>query len=89
LEHRHPLQDPSLPEHPTKNKPDKTKPANVELGKKWVQELGLANAKDIIKMVRNYFHDGKVLPVDHAYLTKRRIYRIRFRGSKVYDSIND
>lgn len=52
LEHRHPLADPSQPEHPTKNRPDKEKPADVELGKRYVEALCLANVKDIIKMVR-------------------------------------
>lgn len=52
LEHRHPLQDPSQLEHPTKNKPDRSKPADVELGQRYVEALCLANIKDIIKMVR-------------------------------------
>ncbi|KAF2093189.1 UV-endonuclease UvdE [Rhizodiscina lignyota] len=52
LEHRHPLRDPSQPEHPTKNRPDKDKLANVRLGQQWVEQLGLQNARDIIKMVR-------------------------------------
>lgn len=52
LEHRHPLTDPSQPEHPTKNRPDKTKPADVQLGQRFVEALGIANVKDIIKMVR-------------------------------------
>lgn len=52
LEHRHPLQDPTQPEHATKNRPDKNKPADVELGKRYVEALGVANAKDIVKMIR-------------------------------------
>lgn len=52
LEHRHPLQDPSQPEHPTKNKPDRSKPADVELGQRYVEQLCLANIKDIAKMLR-------------------------------------
>ncbi|KAH8177058.1 UV-endonuclease uvdE domain-containing protein [Sarocladium implicatum] len=52
IEHRHPLQDPSQPEHPTKNRPDKNQPADIERGMKYVQELGLANARDIVKMLR-------------------------------------
>ncbi|WAO92521.1 UV-damage endonuclease [Fusarium falciforme] len=52
LDHRHPLQHPSEPEHPTKNRPDKSKPADPERGLKYVQELGLANARDIVKMIR-------------------------------------
>ncbi|KAM5344747.1 hypothetical protein ACJ41O_010609 [Fusarium nematophilum] len=52
IEHRHPLQSPSEPEHPTKNRPDKGEPADVERGQKFVQELGLSNARDIVKMIR-------------------------------------
>ena len=52
LDHRHPLQDPSQPEHPTKNRPDKDQPADVARGQKYVEALGLANARDIIKMLR-------------------------------------
>ncbi|KAH7220627.1 UV-endonuclease UvdE-domain-containing protein [Fusarium oxysporum] len=52
IEHRHPLANPDEPEHPTKNRPDKTKPADHEGGLKYVQELGLANARDIVKMIR-------------------------------------
>ncbi|KAK8220310.1 UV-endonuclease UvdE-domain-containing protein [Phyllosticta capitalensis] len=52
LDHRHPLKDPSQPEHATKNRPDKEQPAETRLGQKFVEELGLANARDIIKMVR-------------------------------------
>jgi UV DNA damage endonuclease len=52
LEHRHPLLDPSQPEHATKNRPDREQPADVARGQKYVEELGLANARDIIKMLR-------------------------------------
>ncbi|KAG8163204.1 hypothetical protein KVR01_006501 [Diaporthe batatas] len=52
LEHRHPLADPSQPEHATKNRPDKTKAADLVLGQKYVEGLGLANARDIVKMLR-------------------------------------
>ncbi|KAJ9112275.1 hypothetical protein QFC19_000694 [Naganishia cerealis] len=52
LDHRHPLKDPSQPEHATKNRPDKDAPANVERGQRYVEEIGLANARDIVKMVR-------------------------------------
>ena len=52
LEHRHPLSDPSKPEHPIKNRPDKTKKPDVALGLRYVQALGLANATDIVKMLR-------------------------------------
>ncbi len=52
MDHRHPLLDPSQPEHPTKNRPDKNQPADVARGQKYVEDLGLANARDIIKMLR-------------------------------------
>lgn len=52
VEHRHPLKNPNEPEHATKNRPDKEKPADVARGMKYVQELGLANARDIVKMLR-------------------------------------
>ncbi|KAK9439988.1 SET domain protein [Metarhizium brunneum] len=52
LEHRHPLQDPSQPEHPTKNRPDKSKPADPNRGLRYIQDIGLNNARDIVKMLR-------------------------------------
>ena len=52
LEHRHPLADPTQPEHSTKNRPDKTKPPSLKLGQKYVEALGLANVRDISKMLR-------------------------------------
>ncbi|KAK0609521.1 UV-endonuclease UvdE-domain-containing protein [Bombardia bombarda] len=52
IDHRYPLQDPSQPEHHTKNRPDKAKDPLKELGQQFVQELGLANARDIVKMLR-------------------------------------
>src|ERR1700753_2215388 len=52
LEHRHPLVDPTQPEHATKNRPDKTKPASIRLGQQFVESIGLANARDIVKMIR-------------------------------------
>ncbi|KAK5112142.1 UV-damage endonuclease [Meristemomyces frigidus] len=52
LEHRHPLQDSSQPEHPTKNKPDRSEPADVELGQRYVEALCLANLRDLPKMLR-------------------------------------
>lgn len=52
LEHRHPLKDPSQPEHATKNRPDKDQAADVERGMRYVEALGVANVKDIIKMIR-------------------------------------
>jgi UV DNA damage endonuclease len=52
LEHRHPLKDPTQPEHATKNRPDKEQPADVARGQAYVEALGLANACDIPKMLR-------------------------------------
>ncbi|KAK7544591.1 UV damage endonuclease uvsE [Phyllosticta citribraziliensis] len=52
LDHRHPLKDPTQPEHATKNRPDKEQPAEIGRGQKFVEELGVANARDIIKMIR-------------------------------------
>ncbi|RYO86428.1 hypothetical protein DL766_004870 [Monosporascus sp. MC13-8B] len=52
LEHRHPLQDPSQPEHATKNHPDKDQPAELARGQRYVEDIGLQNARDVIKMLR-------------------------------------
>ncbi|PKK51727.1 hypothetical protein CI102_4258 [Trichoderma harzianum] len=52
IDHRHPLQDPTKPEHATKNRPDKTQTSDVQRGLDFVRELGLANARDIVKMLR-------------------------------------
>ncbi|KAI0869448.1 UV-endonuclease UvdE [Hypoxylon argillaceum] len=52
IEHRHPLQDLSQLEHPTKNRPDKEQPAEIERGQRYVEALGLANARDIVKMLQ-------------------------------------
>ncbi|RYP78008.1 hypothetical protein DL769_003280 [Monosporascus sp. CRB-8-3] len=52
LDHRHPLQDPSQPEHATKNRPDKDQPAELARGQRYVENLGLQNARDVIKMLR-------------------------------------
>ena len=52
LEYRHPLKNPDEPAHPTKNRPDKDQPADIARGQSYVEELGLANARDIIKMLR-------------------------------------
>ncbi|KAI4154079.1 MAG: hypothetical protein LQ340_001904 [Diploschistes diacapsis] len=52
LDNRHPLQNPNESPHPTKNRPDKDKPADEALGRAYVENIGLANARDIIKMVR-------------------------------------
>jgi UV DNA damage endonuclease len=40
------------PEHATKNRPDTSQPASIERGQRYVNELGLANARDIVKMLR-------------------------------------
>ncbi|KAJ9272877.1 hypothetical protein DTO212C5_1138 [Paecilomyces variotii] len=52
LENRHPLKDPTQPAHPTKNRPDRDQPADEARGMAYVQALGLANARDIVKMLR-------------------------------------
>ncbi|EHK25932.1 uncharacterized protein TRIVIDRAFT_82204 [Trichoderma virens Gv29-8] len=52
IDHRYPLQDPTQPEHATKNRPDKTQSPDIQRGREFVQELGLANARDIVKMLR-------------------------------------
>ncbi|PGH02890.1 UV damage endonuclease UvdE [Polytolypa hystricis UAMH7299] len=51
LENRHPLKDPSQAPHRTKNRPDRDQPADHALGLAFVQQLGLANARDIVKML--------------------------------------
>ncbi|KAG7288432.1 UV-damage endonuclease [Staphylotrichum longicolle] len=52
IEHRHPLMDPDQPEHAVKNRPDKSQEPRNELGEKFVQNLGLTNARDIVRMLR-------------------------------------
>jgi UV DNA damage endonuclease len=52
IDHRYPLIDESQPEHPVRNRPDKTKEPSVERGQKFLQNLGLANARDIVRMLR-------------------------------------
>lgn len=52
LEHRHPLKDPTQPEHATKNRPDKDQPADNARGQSYVEALALANVRDIPKMLR-------------------------------------
>ncbi|OJJ73161.1 hypothetical protein ASPBRDRAFT_194130 [Aspergillus brasiliensis CBS 101740] len=52
LENRHPLTDPSQPPHATKNRPDRTQPADVARGQAYVEALGLTNARDLVKMLR-------------------------------------
>ncbi|CAG7922335.1 unnamed protein product [Penicillium olsonii] len=52
LENRHPLQDPDQPAHPVKNRPDRNQPADVARGQAFVEGLGLANARDLVKIIR-------------------------------------
>lgn len=52
LAHRHPLQDETQPEHATRNRPDKTAPADVARGRRYLEQLGLANVGDISQMLR-------------------------------------
>ncbi|KAL9100656.1 MAG: hypothetical protein Q9163_003983 [Psora crenata] len=52
LENRHPLSKPNEPPHATKNRPDKEQPANIARGQAFVESLGKANARDIVKMLR-------------------------------------
>lgn len=52
MEHRHPLKDPTQPHHATKNRPDLDQAPDVARGQRYVESLGLANAKDIVKMLR-------------------------------------
>ena len=52
LENRHPLKYPNEPPHATKNRPDRDQPASIARGQEFVESLGLANARDIPKMLR-------------------------------------
>ncbi|KAJ5690799.1 hypothetical protein N7462_005191 [Penicillium macrosclerotiorum] len=52
LENRHPLQYPDQPAHPTKNRPDRDQPADIARGQAFVESLGLANARDLVKLIR-------------------------------------
>ncbi|KAL4912293.1 UV-endonuclease UvdE-domain-containing protein [Aspergillus aurantiobrunneus] len=52
LENRHPISDPSQPPHPTKNRPDRSQPPDVARGQAYVEALGLANARDLLKLIR-------------------------------------
>ena len=52
LENRHPLQNPHEAPHATKNRPDRDQPADIARGQAFVESLGVANAKDIVKMLR-------------------------------------
>lgn len=46
------MADPSQPEHPTKNRPDQNQKPDLDRGRRYVEALGLANARDIVKMLR-------------------------------------
>lgn len=52
LENRHPLKNPGEPPHATKNRPDRDQPPDIARGRAFVESLGLANARDIVKMLR-------------------------------------
>ncbi|KAI4096942.1 MAG: hypothetical protein LQ344_000745 [Seirophora lacunosa] len=52
LENRHPLRDPNEPPHATKNRPDREQPASTRRGQDFVEQLCLANVRDISKMLR-------------------------------------
>lgn len=52
IEHRYPLANPNEPEHATKNRPDKSMTPKLESGQRFLETLGLANARDIPKMLR-------------------------------------
>ncbi|KAJ5811337.1 hypothetical protein N7474_007638 [Penicillium riverlandense] len=52
LENRHPLLDPDQPAHPTKNRPDRDQTPDVARGQAFVEALGLANARDLVKILR-------------------------------------
>ncbi|KAI6354376.1 hypothetical protein MCOR25_008635 [Pyricularia grisea] len=52
IDHRHPLTDPTQPEHANKNRPDKSQKPERQRGQEFIQKLGLANARDIDKMLR-------------------------------------
>ncbi|KAL8650718.1 MAG: hypothetical protein Q9210_003657 [Variospora velana] len=52
LENRHPLRDPNEPPHATKNRPDRDQAASTRRGQEFVEQLCLANVRDIPKMLR-------------------------------------
>ncbi|OJD21775.1 UV damage endonuclease UvdE [Blastomyces percursus] len=52
IENRYPLHDSTQPAHRTKNRPDLQQPPDVERGLAYVQGLGIANARDIVKLLR-------------------------------------
>ena len=46
------MKDPNAPPHATKNRPDREQPADKKRGQAFVESLGKANARDIVKMLR-------------------------------------
>ncbi|KFY96962.1 hypothetical protein V500_02255 [Pseudogymnoascus sp. VKM F-4518 (FW-2643)] len=52
LTHRHPLHDPTQPEHATHNRPNRAAPADIARGCRYVEEIGLANVRDVARMLR-------------------------------------
>ncbi|EEQ27576.1 UV-endonuclease UVE-1 [Microsporum canis CBS 113480] len=52
LENRYSLQDPSQAFYATKNRPDRNKPPDVAMGREFVQQLGLANTRDLVTLTR-------------------------------------
>ncbi|KXG52846.1 UV-endonuclease UvdE [Penicillium griseofulvum] len=52
IENRHPLQDPEQPAHTVKNRPDRNQPSDVARGQAFVEGLGLANVRDLVKIIR-------------------------------------
>lgn len=52
LDNRYPLQDPTEPFHKTKNPRDVSQAPHTALGESFVQSLGIANANDVVKMLR-------------------------------------
>jgi UV DNA damage endonuclease len=51
MERRHPLKDPNMPHHPTKNRPDRDQTPDIARGQAFIEELGLANARDLAKLI--------------------------------------
>lgn len=41
-----------MPHHPTKNRPDRDQAPDIARGQAYVEELGLANARDLIKLIK-------------------------------------
>ncbi|KAM5452799.1 hypothetical protein MaudCBS49596_003105 [Microsporum audouinii] len=52
LENRHSLQYPSQAFYATKNRPGRNKPPDVAMGREFVQQLGLANTRDLVTLTR-------------------------------------